>query len=728
MKPLHASSISNWQELEGLIDEALDAPQAERRALLAERCAGNDAMYDAAIAWLGACEDDSGFLNTPFDVEAGLEIGSRVGAWRVLGEIGRGGMGTVYQAERADLEMPMKAAIKFMHRAISFDAVGVRRFRDERRILAALEHPSIARLLDGGVSDGQSWFAMEFVNGAPIDSWCDERTLSIAARVALFCRVCEAVQHAHARLVVHRDLKPANILVTDSGDPKLLDFGIAKLLADAEPENSLLTRPGMQPMTVSYAAPEQLQGAAPSTTTDIYSLGVLLHVLLTGQLPREGMRASAVVFARPESDTTEPDFVARVVRARRSTSSRIERQLRGDLDVIVARALHADQQRRYPTADAFAADLRRHLEGRPVLARPDTATYRLRKLISRHPIGSVVTVAGVALFVAFTSVTFVQSRRLRAQADELLAQAKTLTAERDKATDVTEFLTDVISSADPYQPSGRVPNMREVLDRGAANAASQLSDRPEILAQLYGAMAPAYFGFGDLERAGNLAEQAVQLWRRAKGPADSSVGAALLYLANVRLNQKRAKDAEAETREALSIFNRVGNTAHSDIASAMSILGSALRQQGRLTDAEVVLRNLLESERAYLPHDASRVAQVARNLGHVLRDKHSYVDALPLYQEAYNAHLALYGPEHPETANSAVNLGYAHSLVGNAVAAESLLRAGVATKRRLLGISHPDAAGDQLTLSRVLAKNGKTKEAESLRKEAEQVLKRSGSP
>lgn len=720
---LRGVSPGTWVELEQLMDMVLDAPADNRRELLLVRCANNPALFDTASAWLDACEKDGGLLSerpVDFDYAAGLQVGTRVGSWRLVGEVGRGGMGAVYLAEHIDAELPRKAALKFMHRVISFDALGVRRFRDERRILAALDHPAIARLLDGGVDDGLPWFAMEYVQGAPIDQWCDSRALSVNARIVLFNRVCEAVQHAHARLIVHRDLKPANVLVSETGDAKLLDFGIAKLLADAVSHSTAaLTRPGSQPMTAAYAAPEQLRGDAPSTASDVYSLGVMLHVLLCGKLPRENARLAASLLQRSQRDLAETECGTSIALARGTTLGKLHRQLRGDLETIVARAMHVDQQRRYPTADALAEDLRRYIEGRPVLARPDTATYRLTKLIKRHPFGIALATASAVMVVAFVMVTSVQSHRLRVQADALREQAVSLTAERDKAAEVTQFLTDVISSANPYQESGQVPTLREVLDRGAALAETSLRDRPEVRAHLLSAIAPAYFGLGEWDRAGEIAEESVRLRRLAIPQNRGELAASLLYLTNVRMNQNRAVEAEKYVREAIAIFDALPDVAHADRVSAGSTLGVVLLRQGRLADAESVVRALLVDERKRQPMDTARVAQLSRNLGHVLRDKHSYAAALPLYQTAYDLHVTLYGREHPETANSAVNLGNVQAQLGNAVAAESLLRAGVVTKKRLLGLQHPDVIADQLTLSAALARFGMVKEAAALRAEAE---------
>ena len=748
MSEVHAGlpaslSRARWGALERAVDAALDAAPSERDALIEQRLADDPELRDAALAWLRACEREDGVLDVPpatrsllaafgaaapptSDDDAELPEhappGLQVGAWRLLHELGRGGMGTVHLAEHTDAELPMRAALKLMHPFARMDAVGVRRFRDERRFLATLEHPSIARLLDGGVHDGLPWFAMEYVQGAAIDAWCDRRVLSVTDRIRLFCRVCDAVQHAHAHLIIHRDLKPANILVSDAGDPKLLDFGIAKLIAPDDAATRL-TRAGGEPFTPAFAAPEQLRGEVPTTATDVHALGGVLFLLLTGQ-PAAGPhlarasdppRASTVVRPRARSGDERDERCAHIAAARATTPLRLARRLRGDLDTILARAMHPDPERRYPTADALAADLRRHLEGRPVIARRDTLSYRLRKLVARHPVGSVATAAAAALLLGFASITAVQAAKLR-------AQAVTLTSERDKAAEVTRLLTGILSSADPYQDEGRVPTLREVLDRGAEQVAATLRDRPDVHAHLLSAMAPAYFGLGDWDRAGELAEQAVTLRRRLLPADHPDLGAALLYLATVRLNQGRADEAVAQAREALAIRRR--SDTGIDTARALSALGAALQRGGHADEAERVLRSLLQVERDRSPATPAAVAQVARNLAHALRDQRRFPEALPLYAEAYALHRGAYGDDHPETANSAVNLGRAYLETGEVQLGTALLRLGVTTKRRILGIDHRDVAGDQLTLADALRRQGRVAEADSLQREAESALER----
>lgn len=760
------ADATRWQRLEDLVDAALDAPPAKREAVVREACADDAVLADVALAWLRECADDAstGVLDRPlesFDVQAAwrdalmehdgdypnaaedssesstlvleptYRPGVCVGPWRLIREIGRGGMGVVYLAERSDNGVVLRVALKVMRHADIMDAVGLRRFRDEQRILATLAHPAIARLVDVGIDGTTPWLAMEFINGTPIDAWCAAEALSVERRLELFCEVADAVQHAHARLVVHRDLKPANILVSTTGHPTLLDFGIAKLLDAGGMQSGIpggaaadqLTRPGLQPMTPAYAAPEQKRGAASSTVSDVYALGVLLHELLTGALPQSGALASASVSPQPDQ-------------ARRA------RRLRGDLDTIIARAIDENPSRRYPTAEALAADLRRHLRGLPVLARRDSVAYRLRKFAARHPVPLTAVALSLGLAGAFTVFTAMQSRQLREQAVVLREQTETLRLERDKAMQVTQFLKDVLSNADPYKAGSGVPTLHDVLDRGTADMEQRLHDRPEIRAQLYSAIAPAYFGLGDWTRAGDLAAEAVRLRRPATArsgagaddlpskDADASEAAAqelaasLVYLASVRLNQGLTVEAERHAREALSIMRAASATSTNDSLSALSALGAALQKQGRLREAGDVLASVLRMEHTKTPANPIRLAQFERNLAHVLRDDGRYADATRLYAQAYAHHREALGPEHPESANSAFNLGYIHFLAGHLDQALPLLERGLFTKRRLLGIGNQDVAGDQLTYSRVLKRAGRSTEAKTLRAEADSVLHR----
>jgi len=429
--PASPMTPDRWRRVEELVDGALDRPEPERAAWLSSACGDDGALLAEVTRLVAAANAPNVMLTdrTPSFVELvahverherhtasdGSASPARIGAWRIVAPAGEGGMGTVYAVERDDGEYRMRAALKVVRSGLHLDASFVRRFREERQILARLDHPNVARLLDGGVTDdGRPYYVMEFVDGAPIDRWCNERGTSIEDRLALFAKVCDGVAAAHARDIVHRDLKPSNVLVTARGEPKLLDFGIAKTLAplrytaehsvspDAvDGSRSTLTRTGERLLTPEYASPEQIRGEAVTPSTDVYALGVLLYELLTGQRPYHGRNRSRHEIERAilEEAPTRPSAVATLA------PNELRRRLRGDLDTIVLAALRKEPERRYATAAELAADVRRHLEGHAVHARGDSATYRLRVWAGRHrnavAAGVVGLAAGLVALVAF---------------------------------------------------------------------------------------------------------------------------------------------------------------------------------------------------------------------------------------------------------------------------------------------------------------------------------------
>lgn len=404
-----------WNKVNELFHAAVGRGAEQRSAFLAEACAGDVKLHEevealvAAHARAGEFIQRSAFTEA-VEVLAGREaeqfaVGQQLGAYRIIREIGRGGMGAVYLAERADAEYEKRVAIKLIKRGMDTDAV-LRRFRQERQILAALDHPHIARLLDGGTTaDGLPFFVMEYVEGLPVDQFCDERKLNVTERLDLFRQVCAAVSYAHQRLVVHRDLKPSNILVTADGGPKLLDFGVAKIMHAGDEVETLQTATGLRLLTPEYASPEQLQGTHVTTLSDIYSLGVVLYELLSGQPPYRftsrspqdiaaainttGPEKPSAVVTRAVAPSDDTNKAAALVHERAATMSegsieRLSRRLRGDLDNIVLMAMRKEPERRYASVDQFAQDIRRHLSGLPVIARRDTFSYRATKFIWRN--------------------------------------------------------------------------------------------------------------------------------------------------------------------------------------------------------------------------------------------------------------------------------------------------------------------------------------------------------
>ena len=450
--------LDRWQQIEDLFQATLDCERARRDSLLDEACAGDRSLRDEIESLLAAYEK-SGFTDAPAFADGlrlieknhtDILIGRRIGPYKVIREIGRGGMGTVYLAARADDAFQKFVAIKIVRRGLDTDDI-IERFRNERQILATLDHPNITRLLDGGTTDdGLPYFVMEYIEGEPIDLYCDERKLTITERLNLFQGVCAALRYAHQNLVIHRDIKPGNVLVTREGVPRLLDFGIAKLLS-AVTEPQMKTLVGLRPLTPEYASPEQVRGEAMTTSSDVYSMGVLLYLLLTGhRCYRRASSAAEIERAICEEEPEKPSLVvmreeagledneARITpdsvsRTREGTPDKLRRRLEGDLDNLVLTALRKEPQRRYVSAEQFSEDIRRHLANLPVMARPDTRGYRTAKFIQRNK----AWVAMVALtFLSLTggiAISLWQTHVARKQRD--LARV-----EHAKAARINTFL------------------------------------------------------------------------------------------------------------------------------------------------------------------------------------------------------------------------------------------------------------------------------------------------
>src|SRR5438094_8662935 len=393
-----------WKQIEAIFEQALELKANERAAFVQKSCTGDEELRREVESLLESHASAGGFIDdrSLFISEAGLKddnedvrVGQLIGAYRIVREIGRGGMGAVYLAERADEHYKKQVAIKLVKRGMDTDSV-LRHFRNERQILAGFDHPNIARLFDGGTTgDGLPYFVMEYVEGLPINEYCATHSLSALQRLKLFREACAAVSYAHRYTVIHRDIKMSNILVTSEGTPKLLDVGIAKILAPGTGQEALMTMTGVRPMTPEYASPEQVRGEPVTTASDVYSLGVVLYELLTGRSPYHFTSRSPADLAR-EITNTEPPRPSTVV-SNNNQQSEITNQkfLRGDLDNILLMALRKEPQRRYQSVEQFADDIRRHLESRPVLARKDTIGYRARKFVRRNR----VAVAGALLIL-----------------------------------------------------------------------------------------------------------------------------------------------------------------------------------------------------------------------------------------------------------------------------------------------------------------------------------------
>ncbi len=532
---------ARWREVDRLFEAALDLAAAERAAFLGGTCGADAALRAEVERLLAADEAGSGdFLERPAlaslalpptptgggpEGTEGAAAGSHLGPYRLLAPLQSGGMGTVYRAVRDDEQYQRQVAVKILRAGLRGEEV-LHRFRAERQILARLEHPHIARLYEGGESDsGRPYLVMELVEGEPLDTYCDRRSLPIEERLALFRKVCGAVQYAHQSLLVHRDLKPSNILVTPEGEPKLLDFGIAKQL-EGPAEDAGLTRPGVRLLTPAYASPEQARGEPISTASDVYSLGVLLYELLCGKSPYrlEGLAPHEVEReigerepSRPSRafDPASPEAEA-AARARGLTAKALRRRLHGDLDNVVARAMRKEPRLRYPSASALAADLRAHVLDLPLVAQPDSWAYRLRKLARRRRLS--LAAAGLLLSLLAGYVL------------HLRAQEKGLREERDKGEQALLFLLETAVAADPYHTGEGFPTAQGLVDAGAARAQAELAQAPEVQATLLDALGQIDASFARFTEAEALLRQALALRERHLGPRSQEAAATRSHL------------------------------------------------------------------------------------------------------------------------------------------------------------------------------------------------------
>jgi eukaryotic-like serine/threonine-protein kinase len=695
-----------WQEVKTILERVLEKEPAQRFAFLEAECGDDRELREEVESLLVTEAEAGGFLARPLfgpfrDEPGGPQEGERLGAYRVLREIGHGGMGSVYLAVRADDAYEKQVAVKVMGLGTAEEIV--RRFRAERQILANLDHPNIAKLLDGGATEtGRPYLVMEYVEGQPIDEHA--RKLSLEDRLELFCTVCAAVHFAHQNLVVHRDLKAANILVTPDGTPKLLDFGIAKLL-DPERHDPGLTELGIRPMTLESASPEQVGRGTITTASDVYSLGVLLYRLLTDRSPYgEIKEREALERAILEADPPKPSDV---VDGREEA-----RRLAGDLDTIVLRALDKNPGRRYASAEQLAADVRRHLDGLPVLARPDTFGYRAGKFVRRHRLGVSAAAAILLMVLGFSLAMTVLFR-------QAVEERKRTELERKRAEKVSEFLRDLFSSPDPELSRGETITAREVLDRGASRIVRDLGDQPELQSDLMETMGRAYRGLGLYTPARDLLERTLAVRRAHLDPDDPRIAESLQALAV--LLRKTGNDAEAEplVREAVNIQLRSLGEEHEKTLNGLNNLASLLEARGELGPAETLYRRVLDVKRRVLGREHEDVARGVNNLGKLLHGKGDLAAAEPLYREALSIRRKVHGgAPHPQVAASLNNLAALREDLGDMKGAEALYREALNMRRALHSEPHLDLARSCNNFGMFLQDRGDFSAAEPLFRES----------
>ncbi|GJG85300.1 hypothetical protein tb265_04810 [Gemmatimonadetes bacterium T265] len=754
--PPGALTPERWRRARAAFDAAVERAPTARAAVLDAACAGDAALRAMVEDLLVADADASVRLGPPLaafapapDVAADVPAvaGRRVGPYRLVRELGRGGMGTVYLAEREDVGR--RVALKLVRGGLAApERVG--RFLVERRVLARLDHPHVARLLDAGVVDdggvdaGTPWFAMEYVDGWPLDRYCDARRLGVAARLALVEQACEAVAYAHRNLVVHRDLKPSNLLVTADGDVKLLDFGIAKLLADdAEGAGAAtggtgvgLTEAGVRLLTPEYAAPEQARGEPVTTATDVYALGVVLYELLAGRRPHElpsrvprggaGYGRSLGAAAGPDADwhPTRPSAAAAraraghsaaaVAAARGTTPDRLRRQLAGDLDTIVLKALDPDPERRYASAAELLDDLRRHRTGFPVRARPDSPAYRARAFVRRNGWGVAAATGLFALLAGTATVTSVQQARTR----QALARA---TAEAAKARQVTRFVTALIRDADPYRTGAAGPaaagvGSDERLGLGAERLERELARQPAVRAELLHTLGAVALSLGRYDQADTLLRRALATRRQlvgARAGPDAELAGVLHDLGVSRRLRSDLRGADTLLGRALAIRAALPGDHDADLDATRYELATVYRIQARFAEAGRLLRQVIASRRR-TPGPA--LADALEQFGLVRYDVGDYAADEALARETIAIRERWLGPEHPAVAVAYQRLGTVLNEVGRVREAERAVRWALAIQRRRLPAGHPDVLYTESELSWVLLAKREYAEAERVQR------------
>jgi serine/threonine-protein kinase len=705
-------TVDRWHRLEQVLDAALTRDPADREAALAESCSGDPELRAEAEALLARLSAAEGFLASPPVAAAAALVaeareertapdlaGRRIGAYRTLKQLGQGGMSRVFLAERADGAFEQQVALKLLRPGLDSD-IDLERLRAERQILATLNHPNIARLLDGGMTEeGRPYLVLEYVDGQPIDRYCDTHALSVSHRLALFQTVATATQYAHRSLVVHRDLKPSNIFVTTDGTVKLLDFGLAKLLEPNVHGAAPATRTGQRWMTPEYAAPEQVRGEPVTTLTDVYQLGVVLYELLTGRLPFADRRRSLHELE---------EAILRDEPPLPSSTSPAHRTLRGDVDAIVMKALRKEPERRYPSAAALVEDIRRLREGRPVEARPDGAAYRMRKFVGRHRGG----VALAAMMLVLLAAAGLRERTLRGRAE----------AEAERAKAVEEYLVSVFDVADPFAPpslrSGDV-TARALLDRGAAGIDSALAGHPADQAEMRNVFGRVYANLGLYDEATSQLRRSLEARRALYGPRHPAVAEAMDELGQTLLTRDRLDEAEPLLRDALAQRRELLGRRHALTAETLDHLATLLRERNDFAGADSLYREALAIRRSLFgPRDLA-VATSLSNLGLLLFWKGAYDDAEPLYREAISIQEEKLGRDHPRTAQTVQNLAQVQQLRGRLDEAEALFRRALAAKRKSLGSAHPSVTVNLNNLASLLGREqGRLDEAESLVREA----------
>ena len=724
----------NWKKVKELLDEVLQIETSERQNFL--KNSGVKAEIRAEVESLLAFESESEdlmrlsaveFSKDFFDGDENPLIGQQIGVYKIVGELGFGGMGAVYLATRTDGKFKQKVALKLLKREMNTAALR-RRFQQEREILASLEHPNIARLLDAGTtSDKIPFLAMEYVEGLPIDEFCSKKNLDLNSRLDLFRKVCSTVNFAHRNLIVHRDLKPSNILVNDEGTPKLLDFGISKILsAEFEQLNSAtVTKLGV--MTPGYASPEQLQGKSVTTATDIYSLGVILYELLSGHRPFEAKELElkeiyqAVLETEPPPPSASVETVVKEFQVNTETKTKLQssqksesaaqiikptartaahrlrqtlpnqikfnsHSLRGDLDNIVLKSLRKEPERRYSSAENLAEDIHRHQRGLPVAARPNTFSYRAEKFFKRNRVGVIAGILVVLAIIAGIVATLWQSRIAAAERDRARIEA-------EKSKRINEYMQRMLNFSNPNWLSSnpkrnRDATISDALDEALKNIDADLANDPEIQAEIMFTIAQTYIGQAQFDKSEKLLRQSIEKFNQALGSPNTMTMKANVVLGDALSQKGKFEEAAPLYQEAINYFRpQVGNDKSllKWLVIALNDLGNVYVYQGKLEDAEKVIRESSEYATEVTGKDRYVIPVVTGNYGATLYNKGDIQSSLIYLNKAFEQLQEMGNGQKYEAGAIQTVIGRSYVLANNYESAENHLQQGRVILKNTVG-------------------------------------------
>ncbi len=673
------------RQVQELFEEALDQPAPDREQFVRTAGGENADLVDEVLALLASHRDAGDFLE-PSSLGDALEeiigepeqalIGKKLGRYRILEVLDRGGMGVVFRAEQ---EQPRRqVAIKLIDRIFTSREI-FRRFELEAEVLGRLQHPYIAQILEAGTSSeegtGRPWFAMELVAGKPLIEYTEERELSLRNQVILMIRICEGLEHAHRNGVIHRDLKPSNILVTEEGVPKILDFGVARVTDPDLKASTLDTAHGALVGTLPYMSPEQLQGdpGKVDTRSDVFALGVVLFEMLTGSLPRDLKNCSLGEAVRIIVETTP------------RTLSGQGRTYPSDLKAIVAKSLEGDPDRRYGSAALFASDLKRFLDNQPIMARPPSGAYLLKKLVTRHRLATALV--GVLMVVVLAAVAGlgIQAKRIASERDRAEQEAKA-------ATQVADYLQDIFVAQNPWQTKGKEYTTRELLDRGVEKLEVELAGQPRMQARMYLILGRTYQGLGEVEHAGALMKKSLELLRDDDHQDRALLISAMRSMAFWQRGQGQAEEAITMCREALQVSREEFGEDSPQVAGARLTLGTVLRDSGRMKEARSVLWSAAKSWHERSGESSRERGTLLYHLGWLEHLEKNEEEADLLYQEACDILGTELGDDHPEYASCLSDWAKVLASMKKFELSRGKVDQALAIRRQVFQEGHPEVA------------------------------------